>query len=235
MFTGSAIGETFYVSQIGTGDGRSVLTPASIADFNMGMLGELDGDTVYFLGKFTTQIQPANVASKVVTLLGNFPGKECTIDGTNSLVSGIHLDGKSNYVIRGFKVQNTTSHCVYIGNSDNVTISNLVISYCGYNNNGYGIFIQGSDHCLIKDSNISYAGRNGISIQPSSSSGTIRDIVVDGNEVSYCLHNGIDFQTRTAYEGNILGIVVRNNNVHHNGDALDDNGIYIYGVTIVFI
>ncbi len=109
---------TYYVSQLGTGDGTTESAPASVASFNAGVgpFGALDGATIYFLGTITTTIAPADsgTADSRIVLRGDYPGQPCTIDGAGTLAVGIDITNNDYISVVGFTIQNTTTSAIRV-------------------------------------------------------------------------------------------------------------------------
>jgi len=117
----AALPETtiYYVSQSGTGDGSTVGTPASLADFNAGIapFDMLDGTTIYFLGTITTTINPADGGTEEarVILRGDYSGQECVIAGGGSVDIGIDIEDDDFITVVQFAIQDTTAYAISIG------------------------------------------------------------------------------------------------------------------------
>jgi hypothetical protein len=154
------------------------------------------------------------------------PDTRYTSPGTEAATcnKGISIDGYDYITVDGVTLQRTASHGIYI-TGDNIIIENCTINYSGRNNNGQGIYSHGSDNVIIRNNTVSYSGYNNISIDNTSSSGTIDNIVVEQNEVHHAEHHGINALT-TTNDGDITNLIIRYNLIHTNGDG-NDSGIYM--------
>lgn len=81
---------TYYVTQAGAGDGSTVGTPDSVADFNADVFGDLADDTVIFLGTITTGIviPRSGTSGHVIMIKGDDPNLPCIIDTSHLIASG---------------------------------------------------------------------------------------------------------------------------------------------------
>lgn len=154
---------TYYVSQSGTGDGSAVGTPDSVEDFNAGVFGELDGDTVYFCGTINTALLPPDSGTdgSVATLSGDCSsqgGTDATID-RNSYGSdgayGIRLDAKDYVVITDFTIIDGGTGIEIKGDCDYVTIKKCTI----YDQSLHGVFVY-EDGANVSD-NVVIGGASG--------------------------------------------------------------------------
>ena len=102
ILCGVGFSATHYVSQSGTGDGSALETPDSIADFNAGVFGQLDDDTVYILDAITTPIviPDAGTNGHIATYRGDYAGHECTITATSN--NQLTVSSKNYVLIQGF-------------------------------------------------------------------------------------------------------------------------------------
>lgn len=140
-----AIAETFYVTQSGPGDGSSHDSALSIEAFNEGALGDLDGDTVFFSGLFSSTLVPpvSGALGSPVTLDGDDGVHEpATIikgdlreTGDGSRFLCLHIYDRSHLIIRDFRFEGgfdeSSSAWAYIDECDNILFEDLIATRHG--------------------------------------------------------------------------------------------------------
>jgi hypothetical protein len=204
LYLSGAYGTTYYVSQSGSGDGLAVGTPDSIADYNTGVFGQLDGDTVYFLGSITTMIATpdSGTSTAIIDLRGDYPGFECSVTSATTAasiyvtVAYVHVTG---FTVIPYREGAVTYGILVAAGGTDCTISDCVITTTGVD--AYGISLSG-DNGLIQNSTITMnsTGTSSIGILTGGSS------VDDVNVVDNCAFYVTDANIQSAVRFNSWGI-----------------------------
>ena len=154
MLIGVGFPATHYVSQSGTGDGSALETPDSIADFNAGVFGQLDDDTVYILDAITTPIviPDAGTNGHIATYRGDYAGHECTITATSN--NQLTVSSKNYVLIQGFTFSGggtgySTGRQLYILNSNYVEATGNTFSGGGVSSDQASLVLSGSNYNYI--------------------------------------------------------------------------------------
>lgn len=128
---------TYYISQSGTGAGTTLATPDSLTDYMAGALSETDDDEIYFLDGITDQLTARiGGTSTAITLRGDYPGRECTIDNDAGEGSGIFAVNLSNLTIKGFTTTGNATTGINI-RAIGVATTNVWVEDCVSLSNGH--------------------------------------------------------------------------------------------------
>ena len=116
---------------------------------------------------------------------------------------------------------------VFIENRSNITVSDLEIANLTASSPSHfpaGIWVRGSSHHIqllgntvhdIRNPGCSSCGAHGIAVYGTSASGSIHDLVIDGNEVRGCV---LGWSESLVVNGNVEDFAITNNVVHDNNN-----------------
>jgi cysteine-rich repeat protein/parallel beta-helix repeat protein len=116
---------------------------------------------------------------------------------------------------------------VYIENRSYITVSGMEIANLSASHPTHfpaGIWVRGTSHHIqlvdnvvhhIENSGCSNCGAHGIAAYGTSASGSIHDLLIDGNEVRDCV---LGWSESVVVNGNVEDFVISNNVVHDNNN-----------------
>lgn len=274
---------SYYVTQNGNGarSGKSLENAWSVSDFNSAAnwsvtdsSNKIDpGDTVYFSGTISTEVQPKGGGSpgNVITLDGYEAGDCDPINAVCSssvlLTDGFWLkDGHDYITIQDIRATGGPSDraCVYINDlfstakSDHITIQRSYI----YNTNGEMLRFQrtarpydGSDYVTVSNNKMAGYSKD----LPKAETGVefyyTSNVIIRNNEfagegsttansdsvVSFNVVDNVLMEYNDVHDAYVQAgiavtkepdpgchnMIVRFNNVHHNGDSTQGRGMFI--------
>jgi hypothetical protein len=235
-----ALGTEYYVSQSGTGGGETNASPVSIADFNAGFLGQLDGDTIHFVGSFTTALNtPDGGTSEARVVLdlsaATFTGStqyQALIDEDYvSVLGGIITVGDTTHTCAGIYVsgiQAVIDGTVIVGQGDSAT----------YLNSRGVALVAGGSEMAVKNCTISHV-TIGILLSGTAAKGGFSGTIGgrgNGNVITFCRHNptenadGIAINAIDSTNHDFTGLTISHNTIGEWGD--DGIDLY-YGSNVV--
>lgn len=116
---------------------------------------------------------------------------------------------------------------VFIDSRSYITVSGMEIANLSASNPSHfpaGIWVRGTSHHVellgndvhdIRNAGCSSCGAHGIGVYGTSASGSIHDIVIDGNEVHHCV---LGYSESLVVNGNVEDFTITNNVVHDNNN-----------------
>ena len=179
---GLAGAEKYYVTQdsAGTGDGSSYENSVSVADFNSGNLGELEGDTVYLCDNITSHVEvpDGGAIGNYLTIKGDYVGHKVNMTHRSSY-GAIRISGKSYIVLDGLTVNGYPRDAQEDGQKNGICVLASVISGCHY------ITVK---KCIVSeyDKSLIRVGRYSDNPENRNSHITIGGAKGDGNTVFNC-------------------------------------------------
>lgn len=167
----------------------------------------------------------------VAIIGGTFIGdtEERTIEANSGF--GISVVGSKNVVIKDVLVKNCAGDGIYVGanrelntESQNVKIINATSTL----NSRCGLYVRGCKNILIEKSNFTFS-KNGLSLEPISSTRLVEDITIDNCFVMDNVDYGIIMRNQVR-NGSIKNTTIRNNGTGlmielSNENKLSDNTI----------
>ena len=148
------------------------------------------------------------------------PGVSVTGSGLTTGGNAFRLSGKSYIVVNGFTITGTADYGIFVSGSNNITISNNHVSYCGSPVSGStraGIYVNSTTNSTISGNAIDHNSSHGILLTTGS----------NNNLVS----NNVAFANAEGWQRNANGIQVNgaasaNNTIIHNITyANEDTGL----------
>lgn len=116
---------------------------------------------------------------------------------------------------------------VFIENRNFITVSGMEIANLTASSPSHfpaGIWVRGTSHHIelrdntvhnIRNAGCSNCGAHGIGVYGTSASGSIHDLIIDGNEVRDCI---LGWSESVVVNGNVEDFVISNNTVHDNNN-----------------
>jgi Right handed beta helix region len=173
------------------------------------------GDTVRVMpGTYWGTVRPAASGSASAPIRYLAPLRGVTIDAAGAAV-GLKVIGVSWVSFQGFAVTGAAGQGVYVDNSTDVTLTELIAS----GNGTHGIQVRGRS-LTLSDSTITGNGMAGISELSGSEGNLYEGNTISGNGKDGNPYNGDGIQLNGA------GATVRGNTISDNGDP----GIYEHGI-----
>ncbi len=208
LFAGTIFGSTYIVSETG-GNYTTIQDAINIA---------VAGDTILVREKTTPYFEAITFNSSGndtdgYIVLAAYPNEQPIIDGTNFNAGNdwpqglIKIINKSYIKVIGFEIRNLIT-----------------------NNNDWfpaGVWVRGkSNHIEILENKIhniehnnADGGAHGIAVYGTSSSASINNILINGNEIYYCK---LAWSESLVLNGNVENFIVSNNIVHDNNNIAFD-------------
>jgi len=172
-----------------------------------------------------TYSQNVSIVSKSNLTITNAGDGEVIVqgDGTNS--NTFWIENSSSITISNLTIKNTkkavwSTGITVIGSGSNIQIIGNKITDISYRAGAYDATDNPDNH------GAQFQGVNAISVVGLNASSSYSNIVIKGNEVSYCMTG---WSEAIALKGNVDGFTVENNIVHHiTNIAIDAFGLGTY-------